>query len=123
MYGPAMARAQAIDDAAAAAGAAAGGAAGARRRRRRSDQPPAQPPPPPSSRRRVLEGVPLSIKESIDVAGTDSTCGLAARCFKPAAEDALVVRLLIEAGAVPFVKTNVPQSLISFETINNVYGA
>lgn len=54
--------------------------------------------------------------------GTDSTCGIAARCFQPAAEDALVVRLLKEAGALPFCKTNVPQSLISFETVNNIFG-
>ncbi len=64
----------------------------------------------------------MSVKEIIDVAGTDSTCGLAARCFQPATEDALAVRLLVEAGAVPFVKTNVPQALISFESINNVFG-
>jgi len=32
---------------------------------------------------RILEGVPVSIKESIKVKGYDSTCGLASRVFQP----------------------------------------
>lgn len=42
----------------------------------------------------VLLGVPLSVKDHIDVAGRDSTTGCAAKCFKPRAKDALIVELL-----------------------------
>lgn len=42
----------------------------------------------------VLLGVPVSVKDHIDVAGTDSTTGAAAKCFKPRGKDALIVELL-----------------------------
>ena len=42
----------------------------------------------------VLLGVPVSVKEHIDIAGYDSTTGAAAKCFKPATRDAVVVELL-----------------------------
>jgi Asp-tRNA(Asn)/Glu-tRNA(Gln) amidotransferase A subunit family amidase len=32
------------------------------------------------------------------------------------------VRLLRDAGAIPFVKTNIPVTLLSFESTNDVYG-
>lgn len=76
----------------------------------------------PGSKRRLLEGVPISLKENYEVKGTDATCGIASRCFQPSPEDGLLVQLLKEAGGIPFVKTNVPQALISFETTNNIYG-
>jgi len=46
-------------------------------------------PPPP-----LLLGMPISVKDHIDVAGTDSTTGAAAKCFRPRAKDALIVELL-----------------------------
>ena len=36
-----------------------------------------------STTQRLLEGVPVSIKECIQVKGCDSTCGLAVRTFRP----------------------------------------
>lgn len=44
--------------------------------------------------------------------GHDSTLGLVKRLNQPAAEDAVIVQVLKRQGAVPFVKTNVPQSLL-----------
>lgn len=46
------------------------------------------------------------------MAGYDSTCGLAVRTFAPAPADAVLVSLLKEQGAIPFVRTNVPQLLM-----------
>lgn len=37
---------------------------------------------------------------------------------QPSADDSVVVKLLREAGGLPFVKTNVPQTLLSFECVN-----
>lgn len=37
-------------------------------------------------------------------------------------ENSILVDLLLKAGAVFYVKTNVPQSLMVCETINNVIG-
>lgn len=69
-----------------------------------------------------LHGLPVTIKDNVDVAGTDSTVGLAARVGRPAAVDSVVVSELKRAGALVLAKTNVPQSLLSFETENRIWG-
>ncbi|KAF8184988.1 amidase [Mycena galopus ATCC 62051] len=63
-----------------------------------------------------LHGVPISVK------GVDSTMGFSALVNKPASSDADVVALLKAAGAIPIVKTNVPQTMFSFECCNPVFG-
>ena len=69
-----------------------------------------------------LHGLPLTIKDSIDVRGTDTTLGLRSRLYRPAAADALVVAELRAAGAIVLGKTNVPQLLLVQESDNAVYG-
>lgn len=64
------------------------------------------------SPRSMLEGIPFSVKDMFHMAGTDSTCGLAAKCFKPVPKDGAYVALLKDAGAIPFVKSNIPQCLM-----------
>ncbi|KAM7046325.1 fatty-acid amide hydrolase 1 [Acridotheres tristis] len=70
----------------------------------------------------LLYGVPVSIKDSIDCQGHDSTLGFIKHLQKPAAEDSVVVQVLKRQGAIPFVKTNVPQSLISYDCNNLIFG-
>ncbi|CAL8307794.1 unnamed protein product [Lota lota] len=70
----------------------------------------------------LLYGVPVSIKDNIGCKGYDSTCGLLGRLNQPALEDSVVVEVLKRQGAIPFVKTNVPQSLMSYECSNPIYG-
>lgn len=69
-----------------------------------------------------LLGIPMTIKESIAVIGTDSTMGLASLAHNPAEEDSPVVTLLRRAGATIFAKTNVPQLLLSYECDNPLFG-
>ena len=69
-----------------------------------------------------LHGLPVSIKESIEVAGTPSTLGLTARAGHRAASDAPQVAALKNAGAVVVGKTNVALLLRAYETNNPVYG-
>jgi amidase len=70
-----------------------------------------------------LAGVPISIKDSIDVAGVRTTSGTWGRRHAlPAEHDATLVRRLKEAGAIPIAKTNLPDLLFSFETDNCVFG-
>lgn len=70
-----------------------------------------------------LHGLPITVKENIDVAGVPSTLGLRARKDHPAEADAVTVRLLREAGAIVLGKTNVPQTLLSpMETVNALFG-
>ena len=69
-----------------------------------------------------LHGLPVTIKDNIDIAGTDSTLGLRSRQNQPALVDAPVVKLLREAGAIILGKTNIPQLLLAQETDNALFG-
>ncbi|KAG7107170.1 putative amidase PB8B6.03 like protein [Verticillium longisporum] len=62
-----------------------------------------------------LAGIPVSLKDSLHVAGYDSCIGYSMHTNKPSVEDGPVVRLLKDAGAVPYVKTNLPITLPSVE--------
>lgn len=70
----------------------------------------------------LLDGVPISVKDVFDIGGWDTTAGLAARAFRIAKEDGLVVKLVRSAGAVIVVKSNVPQALMVPETDNHMFG-
>ncbi len=70
----------------------------------------------------LLHGLPVTIKENIDIAGTDSTMGLKNRQNQPAKTDAVTVTLLKEAGAIVLGKTNVPQLLLAQEAENDIWG-
>ncbi|KAH7904205.1 amidase signature enzyme [Hygrophoropsis aurantiaca] len=69
-----------------------------------------------------LAGVPVSLKDMVAVKGFDACIGYSAWVGKPMAADGALIRLLRDAGAVPFVKTNVPVTLLSFESSNAVFG-
>ncbi|KAK5128665.1 hypothetical protein LTR08_003937 [Meristemomyces frigidus] len=69
-----------------------------------------------------LAGIPVSLKDSIGVAGFDSSVGYSINTGKPMKADGAIVRLLKDAGAVPFVKTALPITLLSFECFNDVWG-
>jgi len=69
-----------------------------------------------------LHGLPLTVKDNIDLAGADSTLGMKARQNQPASADAPVVHLLREAGALILGKTNIPQLLLAQETENAIFG-
>ena len=69
-----------------------------------------------------LHGVPMTVKESYDVAGTPTTWGAPHLKDNIAAKDALSISRLKEAGVVIFGKTNVPLMLSDFQSYNDVYG-
>lgn len=69
-----------------------------------------------------LSGVPVTIKESFDVAGTPTTLGLSARARRRAAADGVQAARLRAEGAIILGKTNVPQLVILNEADNPVYG-
>jgi len=70
----------------------------------------------------VLHGLPVTVKDSFDVAGVISTGGTTGRrSFRPT-RDATVVERLRAAGAIILGKTNIPELTLSYETDNLVYG-
>ena len=69
-----------------------------------------------------LHGVPITVKESLDVAGMPSTYGLRSRLQTIAERDDPHVARLRAAGAIVLGKTNVSQLLLYLESDNPVYG-
>ncbi|KAG7326172.1 hypothetical protein KOW79_009573 [Hemibagrus wyckioides] len=70
----------------------------------------------------LLYGIPISIKDNVDYEGYASTCGLLNKLDDPAVKDSVVVSVLKKQGAIPFIKTNIPQGLINYECSNPIYG-
>lgn len=69
-----------------------------------------------------LFGIPVSVKESNKLIGHDTTIGFAQYIGQPAEEDSALVIVLKKLGAIPFVTTNIPQSMLSIGSSNPVYG-
>lgn len=69
-----------------------------------------------------LAGVPMTVKESFNLAGLPTTFGLEFARDHRATEDAAAVRKLKDAGAVILGKSNVPTTLSDYQTVNPVYG-
>ncbi|KAL4795566.1 amidase signature domain-containing protein [Aspergillus venezuelensis] len=70
-----------------------------------------------------LHGLPISVKDTFHVKGAYTTIGYMSFLKNGAAtENAALVDLLLDTGAVLYVKTNIPQSLMTADSENNVYG-
>ena len=69
-----------------------------------------------------LLGIPISIKDVYHLKGYDTTMGCAKDCFHPEEEDGLLITLMKSEGAIPFVKTAVPQQLLINETNSWCFG-
>jgi amidase len=71
----------------------------------------------------VFAGVPFSVKDSIEVAGTVCSAGtLGYRNRARSERDAVLVARLRSAGAVPLARTNLPDLLFAFESDNLIFG-
>uniref|UniRef100_UPI0039BD93DC Amidase UMG-SP3 n=1 Tax=uncultured bacterium TaxID=77133 RepID=UPI0039BD93DC len=69
-----------------------------------------------------LLGVPMTIKESIDIAGLPTSWGFAEHADHIATADSVVVSRLKAAGAVFLGKTNIPVALADWQSSNPNYG-
>jgi fatty acid amide hydrolase len=69
-----------------------------------------------------FHGVPITVKESLDVRGLPSTYGLPSLAQAMAERDDRYVARLRSAGAIVLGKTNVSQLLLFYESDNPVYG-
>ena len=72
--------------------------------------------------RSAFDGVPMTIKESFDWAGTPSTWGDPALKNNIASKDAVALTRMTDAGAVLYGKTNVPLALSDWQSFNAIYG-
>ncbi|KAK2725188.1 hypothetical protein QYM36_001589 [Artemia franciscana] len=76
----------------------------------------------PKEDRKPLHGLPISLKDNVGVTGYDATVGIAKFLDSPCRADAVIVSVLKSLGAVPFCKTNIPQTMLSFGCDNPVWG-
>jgi amidase len=72
--------------------------------------------------RRPLLGVPMTVKESFNVAGLPSTWGMPGPAGATPKQDAVAVARLKASGAVIIGKTNVATRLGDWQSVNAVYG-
>ena len=70
----------------------------------------------------ALHGVPMTVKETYEIAGWPTTAGIEALRDHVSAHTSVAVQRLLDAGAVIFGKTNVPAYASDLQTYNDIYG-
>jgi amidase len=70
----------------------------------------------------ILHGVPCTVKENIDLAGTPTTQGVKAFAEAIAPIDAPTVERMRAAGAIPFARTNLPDFGLRVHTDSELHG-
>jgi amidase len=69
-----------------------------------------------------LHGIPMTVKESFNVAGLPTTFGNPLWKDNIATGNAFLIDRLVQAGAIIFGKTNVPYMLADAQSYNDIYG-
>ncbi|KAF2237180.1 amidase [Viridothelium virens] len=70
-----------------------------------------------------LHGLPISLKDCFNVKGQYATVGFVSFIDKPVADmNSVLPDILYKYGAVFYVKTNIPQTLMTGDSENNVFG-
>src|SRR5438094_4874846 len=70
----------------------------------------------------LLHGVPVTVKDSFDLAGYPTLCGSKFRLGHRAARDSTAVTRMRAAGAIVLGKTNCPEFLSNYESDNYITG-
>ncbi|NXF02410.1 VDHAP protein, partial [Smithornis capensis] len=70
----------------------------------------------------LLYGIPISIKDHINCKGHISSGGMVKFLGRVKEEDSVIVQVLKHQGAIPFVKTNIPQTMINYDCSNLIFG-
>lgn len=69
-----------------------------------------------------LHGVPISIKDHIGQKGCHSSSGVVKNALVADQENASILECLLDSGAVPFIRSTVPQLMYAIESANHIYG-
>ncbi|OJZ82278.1 hypothetical protein ASPFODRAFT_51146 [Aspergillus luchuensis CBS 106.47] len=70
-----------------------------------------------------FHGLPISLKDSFKIKGQATTIGFVSFLGKPvAAENSPLVDILLANGAILYIKTNIPQTLLTMDSVNNIFG-
>ncbi|KAF9554987.1 amidase, partial [Agrocybe pediades] len=68
------------------------------------------------------DSLPISLKDQVNIEGLESTMGYVSWIGQYATKNSALVDILEASGAVLYVKTNVPQTLMFPETFNHIFG-
>lgn len=71
---------------------------------------------------RPLHGLPISLKDSVNIKGIDTTNGFVGLANTPVSHAAEIVKILLSLGAILYCKTAVPQASFAAETENHIIG-
>ena len=69
-----------------------------------------------------LHGLPISLKDYICLQGQRTSAGYIKWIDRFASHDALIIKILYQAGAIFFIRTTQPQTLMHLECSSPVYG-
>ncbi|KAH6880650.1 amidase signature domain-containing protein [Thelonectria olida] len=70
-----------------------------------------------------LNGLPASFKDCFHIRNHYATAGFVEYLKRPPpTDDAALVKILVDAGAVLYCKTNVPQTMMTADSENNIFG-
>ncbi|CAD27909.1 fatty acid amide hydrolase Fah1 [Schizosaccharomyces pombe] len=69
-----------------------------------------------------FHGIPISLKDQVDLPGKDSSIGYVSLVGKPKTEIALLAKILQDKGAIFYVKTTVPMAMMAPQTVSNLHG-
>ncbi|NXS79946.1 VDHAP protein, partial [Erpornis zantholeuca] len=70
----------------------------------------------------LLYGIPISIKDHINCKGHISSGGMVKFLGQVKEEDSVIIQVLKHQGGIPFVKTNIPQTMINYDCSNPIFG-
>ncbi|KAF2710987.1 amidase [Pleomassaria siparia CBS 279.74] len=70
-----------------------------------------------------LHGLPISVKDSFNIKGIQSTIGYVSfLSHPPASSNSVLIDILLAAGAVFYCKTSLPQTMMTTDSHNNIFG-
>jgi fatty acid amide hydrolase len=69
-----------------------------------------------------MYGIPISLKDTIYLKGMSSTAGTTIRHRIIESEDGLYASVLRKGGLIPFVKSNLAQLVMTYESTNHLFG-
>lgn len=71
-----------------------------------------------------LHGLPISLKDQVNIVGLDSAMGFVSKVNHPITEEneSLLAQILYKEGAVFFIKTTTPTSMMSGDCYSHIYG-
>ena len=67
-----------------------------------------------------LHGLPISVKDVVAIKGLTCDCAFATWADKISEDDAYILKILLQAGAVLYARTTQPQLLVGLSVSQNV---